>query len=53
MSARTNWKAMQTAGCKKPDYILPRDVKPRYMMMGSWHADLLQDGKRRPRKGNR
>jgi hypothetical protein len=53
MSAQTNWRAMQTAGAKKPDYIIPREVKPRYMTMGSWHADLSKDGAKRPRKGNR
>ena len=50
MSARTNWKAMQVAGCKKATFSIPRDVKPKHMAMGSWHADLSKEGTRR-RKG--
>lgn len=44
-----NWKAMQapteTKGGKK--HVGPSDVRPRYMSMGSWRADLSKGGVKR------
>lgn len=47
-----NWRAIQATGCKKPEtFNPPRDVKPRYMSMGSWHGDLMKGGAmRNPRR---
>ena len=45
-----NWKGMQAAGCKKLSFVPPSGVKPKYMTGGYWRADLLQDGKLRPKK---
>jgi hypothetical protein len=47
----TNWRAMQAAGAGKQKHKsvpLPRpsEVLPRYLTMGSWHANLSNDGKR-------
>ena len=51
MSKRTDWRAMQAAGARKPDtFSAPSNVKPKYMAMGSWHADASKSGARR-RKG--
>jgi hypothetical protein len=45
----TNWRAMQAPidKSKKLAAIAPHGVKPRYMKMGSWHANLSKNGARR------
>jgi len=50
MSTRTDWKAMQAAGARKPAFTAPSNIKPKYMAMGYWHADASKSGARR-RKG--
>lgn len=42
----TNWKAIQVPAEKGDKKIrsVPHGIKPKYMAMGSWHADLSKDG---------
>lgn len=42
----TNWKAMQVPAEKGDKKLrsVPHGIKPKYMTMGSWHADLSKDG---------
>ena len=44
----TNWKAMQVP--KHPttkEAIVPHGIKPKYLAMGSFHADAHKEGKSR------
>lgn len=44
----TNWRAMQAPaekGTKR--HLAVRGVKPRYLSMGSWRADLSKGGVKR------
>lgn len=52
MSTRTNWKAMQAAGARKPDtFTPPSNIRAKYMAMGSWRADASKNGAKRKRGG--
>ena len=43
----TNWRGMQSVGCLKPlSFTPPKDIKAKYLHMGSWKANLHQDGKK-------
>lgn len=44
----TNWKALQVP--KHPttkEAIVPHGIKPKYLAMGSFHADAHKEGKSR------
>ena len=41
----TNWQAMQSY--KGQD--MGKDIKPKYVAMGSWHANLAKGGNRVPK----
>lgn len=45
----TNWRAMQAPRDKKDKrvHVAPQGIKPQYMSMGSFHADLFRDGRSR------
>lgn len=48
----TNWRAMQAAGSaamksKQDVFPRPSEVKAKYMVGGSWRADISKKGKRR------
>jgi hypothetical protein len=47
-----DYRALQMAGCRKPDYLKNRDILPRYFTGGTWHASLMKDGcKHKPSAG--